>query len=319
MTKEEYNKNPKKCLNCDSSLIYEKKYNKFCGSSCSAIYNNKIRNCKPYVLSETGLKNIIKSNKSENRIREYKKTIEQNYYKNPKLCKNCESVIPYEKKRHNFCSDDCKKLYLKINVTEDTRKKLSNSLKNFYKTDKGLKNIKKLSNLGKEKEFSIETRKKLSNFRLEKCKDINERIRLREIGRKGGFGKKGHTEKGTRYDSCFEKECFEYLEKLNINFIPHKSLPESSKMCDIYLPDKDIWIELDGVNREKRKKYLLVDYEYWLDKLNQYKEKGLKYEIFYSYEEFINYIASSSVRRAVGLHPMSVGSSNLSSRTIMGK
>lgn len=104
--------------------------------------------------------------------------------------------------------------------------------------------------------------------------------------RKGGFGKKGYTEKGTRYDSSFEKKCFEYLEKMNINFTPHKSLPDSSKMCDIYLPDKDIWFELDGINREKRKKYLGKDYEYWLEKLKQYKEKGLNYKIFYSFDEF---------------------------------
>jgi len=125
---------------------------------------------------------------------------------------------------------------------------------------------------------------------VKKCKDINERIRLREIGRKGGFGKKGYTDKGTRYDSSFEKRCFEFLENNNIIFIPHKSLPESSKISDIYLPEKDLWVELDGINREQRKKYLGKDYDYWLDKLKQYKEKGLKYEIFYTYEEFINFM-----------------------------
>lgn len=239
------------------------------------------------------------------------------------LCKNCNSneAIKYSKyTTGQFCSKKCSRSYsskdkrLEINEKVstklkgykhsdemkkkcslnngshkiETREKIKKSMNLFYKTSDGLDTIEKLRILGKQKEFSIETRKKISDKVLEKCKDINERIRLREIGRKGGFGKKGFTEMGTRYESSFEKKCFEFLENNNINFIPHKSLPNSSKVSDIYLPDKELWVELDGINREKRKKYLGKDYEYWLDKLEQYKNKELNFKIFYTYEDFVN-------------------------------
>ena len=38
--KEEYNKNPKKCLYCLEPLSYKDRYKIFCDSKCSAIYNN---------------------------------------------------------------------------------------------------------------------------------------------------------------------------------------------------------------------------------------------------------------------------------------
>lgn len=37
----EYEKNPSKCSNCDNPMPYKKRHNKFCGSSCSASFNNK--------------------------------------------------------------------------------------------------------------------------------------------------------------------------------------------------------------------------------------------------------------------------------------
>ncbi len=42
--REEYYKNPKKCLNCSQVIIYEKKSeNKFCSRSCSATFSNSKR------------------------------------------------------------------------------------------------------------------------------------------------------------------------------------------------------------------------------------------------------------------------------------
>ena len=40
-TKEEYDKNPKKCKECEEDVPYNKKQNKFCSHSCSATHNNK--------------------------------------------------------------------------------------------------------------------------------------------------------------------------------------------------------------------------------------------------------------------------------------
>lgn len=38
---ELYNQNPKLCLQCQNPIPYEKRNNKFCGSSCGATYSNK--------------------------------------------------------------------------------------------------------------------------------------------------------------------------------------------------------------------------------------------------------------------------------------
>ena len=46
--KIEYSSNPNKCFECNSSLTYEKKSNKFCSSSCSVSYTNKQRGKKRY-------------------------------------------------------------------------------------------------------------------------------------------------------------------------------------------------------------------------------------------------------------------------------
>ena len=38
---DDYNQNPTKCKNCDTSFPYGKRHNKFCNQSCAATYNNK--------------------------------------------------------------------------------------------------------------------------------------------------------------------------------------------------------------------------------------------------------------------------------------
>lgn len=40
MTRTEYELNPKLCLHCGTAIPFEKRWNKFCNSSCSATFNN---------------------------------------------------------------------------------------------------------------------------------------------------------------------------------------------------------------------------------------------------------------------------------------
>lgn len=289
-----YNNEPKKCKCCDEIIPYDKKENIFCDSNCAASFNNAKRKGKyVYHLSRQGLKNIQNTIKdvSKNRLFKIKSETEKiNFYlKKPKKCVFCDVIINYENKKKKFCSDKCKYEYAKKNI-DKIKDKLSYSLKKFYETDKGLKNIKNLSIINIGKEFSKETREKISVSKKLQCEDINERIRLKNIGRKGGFGKKGYTNNGIYYQSSFEKKCFEFLEDNNIFFEPHKNLPNSSKICDIYLPNIDIWIELDGINREKKKEWLGKDYDYWLNKLNEYNTKKLNFKVFYNYKEFVEFL-----------------------------
>lgn len=88
---EEYNKNPKLCLNCLGPIKYANRRNrKFCSQSCSAIFNNKKRSPKSAV-----------------------RTMQRNGYSNSEIhkilnfskkCENCEEIIFSYKK---YCDSNC--------------------------------------------------------------------------------------------------------------------------------------------------------------------------------------------------------------------
>lgn len=59
-----------KCLNCGKEVK-----NKFCNVSCQNLYKRKVN--------------------------------KENYYNNPKVCKNCGKIINFEKKCNLFCSSSC--------------------------------------------------------------------------------------------------------------------------------------------------------------------------------------------------------------------
>lgn len=157
----------------------------------------------------------------------------------------------------------------------------------------------------------------ITEINKKKASSIEERQRLRDIGRKGGFGKKGYTKSGIYFQSSFEEKCFEYLDQNKIKFDSHKHLPDSSKMSDIYLIDYDVWIELDGIDREKNKSWLGKDYTYWLDKLIQYEQKKLKIYVIKKYEEFVDLICQiGPAATAPALHAgIITGSSPVSDKT----
>lgn len=234
-----------------------------------------------------------------------------------KKCENCEleNNVIYGSGR--FCSSKCARGFstknnrIEINykislstkgkkLSQESREKLSKNNGSHKKVTKdkisiGVKKSftkekkKILSEKLKGRKLKEETKKIISAKNKEKCKNIEERNRLREIGRKGGFGKKGYIH-GIYYQSNLEKQCFEFLIKNEIKFTPHKSLPDSSKVCDVYLKEKNIWIELDGINREKRRKWLGKDYDYWIKKLEEYNQRKLNFNVLYSFEEFKKYM-----------------------------
>lgn len=60
------------------------------------------------------------------------KTEKEKYLENPKKCKNCEKIIPYEKRENDiFCSRSCACSYNNKTriITEEQKKKISNALK----------------------------------------------------------------------------------------------------------------------------------------------------------------------------------------------
>lgn len=110
---EDYNQNPKLCLNCNEGIEYKKKVNKFCSHSCAAITINKTRKppseeqkkkislaLKGHVSSLKGKHYIIVNGKIK-KVGKYK-TISYNY------CKICGNLFTHTIKYTRItCSKEC--------------------------------------------------------------------------------------------------------------------------------------------------------------------------------------------------------------------
>jgi len=225
-------------------------------------------------------------------------------------CKNCEKkkAIKYSKYSNGeFCSKECSRSFSTKEKRKEINLKVSQSLKG--KGNNPVENScfhckkkfviewkrrdqkfcsKECQNNGRE--YSEESRKSLSKHAKKRNGTLEGRKRMRDIGRKGGFGKKGFTTGGNRYESSIEKKCFEFLEMNKISFVPHKKILNSSKVSDVYFEEKDLWIEIDGINREKRKKWLESNYKYWIDKIQIYEDNNLNYKVVTSFKDFVDLI-----------------------------
>lgn len=222
-------------------------------------------------------------------------------------CENCEYEHDGNYGSGRFCSTKCARSFSTKVKRDEINKKVSKTLtkegstitkecdycKNTFISYRS-KNRKycTLSCARKDNWTDDEYRDNITSKIRKRCSKKVEKDRLRYIGRMGGFGKKGYTENGTRYESLFEKKCFDYLECKNIKFEPHKLIPNTSKVSDVYFNEKDLWVELDGINRDKRKKWLNENYTYWVEKLQLYKDMGLNIIIIKDYDDFIKLVES---------------------------
>ena len=105
-----YTTNPTKCKQCQTSLSYDKRFNKFCSSSCSASYNNTGR---------------TRTTESKQKVSEaLTGRISNKFY--PKrfvLCKYCLQQAVVKTPRTTFCSVSCRSNWTK---TEAGRQHQSN-------------------------------------------------------------------------------------------------------------------------------------------------------------------------------------------------
>lgn len=217
-----------------------------------------------------------------------------------------------KKSERNFCSRKCSNQFNASCLSDETKTKIKNSVNIFYINNSRSLLLKKFncpicSNVfhktsSKQKTCSRKCssilrwrnpvyRKNMTLQIKKRSSTIEARERLRDIGQKFGFGESGFTSSGTRYDSALEKKCFSMLEDLNIPFEAHKNIPNSSKVSDIYLPFLDLWIELDGMKRVKRRKHLREeDWNRWLEKMKLYKNTNLKFKVFLNFEDFEKFV-----------------------------
>jgi len=225
-------------------------------------------------------------------------------------CKNCnkKEAVKFSKySKGDFCSRECAKSFSTKGKRKETGKKISKALsgrgndpvskncqhcKNDFTVEWKRRKQKFCSRdcQNKGRVYTKESRKKLSDSSKKRNGTLEGRKRMRDIGRKGGFGKKGLTSGGNRFESTIEKKCFEFLEENKIPFTPHKQILNTSKVSDVYFEGKDLWVEIDGINREKRKKWLENNYKYWMNKIQIYEDNKLNYKIVTSFEEFVDLI-----------------------------
>ena len=224
-------------------------------------------------------------------------------------CENCLKDIDGSFGSGRFCTRSCSCTFVSRQNRELKNKKVSNTLtkekiekfcpicdSKFYVNESKKDKIYCTMSCSSLAKWRNEDYRSFMTLRIqERCSSDSEKERLRDIGRKGGFGNKGELQNGIKYSSNFEKECFEFLIENNIKFTPHKNIPNSSKVSDIYFEEKDLYIELDGINREKRQKWLEGEYKYWLDKLEIYKNNNLNYKIIYNIKEFKEYILGGGI------------------------
>jgi len=107
-----YEADPKLCPMCEKPLVFEKKHNKFCGSSCAAIFNNKgrIRTEDSKARMSSIMKNKIEKGVlvafKINYGKDHPSYKDGTYTRQEKICPICENVFVTN---HNttFCSIDC--------------------------------------------------------------------------------------------------------------------------------------------------------------------------------------------------------------------
>lgn len=103
-----YEKNAIQCLNCNKSLPYDKRKNKFCSNSCSASYNNKSRKCKPG--PNKGSPNKIKIGDSS-LPRKLFNQLKPKYVLYRQLCSECKLYF-WSQKKSKTCTKECRsKIY----------------------------------------------------------------------------------------------------------------------------------------------------------------------------------------------------------------
>lgn len=90
--KIKYELNPNKCKYCQNIILYNKRENIFCSSSCSALFNNKIRNVPKYFIKNPHI-----------RIKKFCKI---------SFCDICNSII--QNKHIKTCSKECKNKLISI-------------------------------------------------------------------------------------------------------------------------------------------------------------------------------------------------------------
>lgn len=126
-----YLENPKKCIECDKIILYDKRMNKFCSSSCSITHSNKNRQINDVTKNKISLSMTgkIKNDETRNKIREGNILRFSNPNERDKISK---ALSNYYKDNIDAKENISKKLTGR-KVSDDTKSKLSEIMSNKIK------------------------------------------------------------------------------------------------------------------------------------------------------------------------------------------
>jgi hypothetical protein len=123
----------------------------------------------------------------------------------------------------------------------------------------------------------------ITNVNCDNCKKMNKNlkepvvkiksltIKRPKFAKKKHYGYCGVASSGNKFWSLNEQDLEEWLTSHNINHIAHPRLGKSFKFADQYLPDLNLYLEIDGLRR--------TDDIDWNGKLSVYDNLNLAYMI----------------------------------------
>lgn len=241
------------CPICNTSyreLGQHIKIHKLDKSSFSLLYPSTPLSCLDVLeLKSKGLHKSIETsnNKRQNRI--------SKYYENPKLCKQCQTILPYDDKNKQFCNSSCSGTHTGLHRThpDEIKLKIKTSVKTYHESEESI--IGKYSKL---RYVYCKICHKLSciredhrKYNLNICSDKCLHTIRSELGKKLAKHNDGHSPyKKKKYVSNIYGEIFldstwEYklLKVLEINYIywtkpaPIPWIDSRNNKTKLYYPD----------------------------------------------------------------------------------
>ena len=226
MTIEEYNKNPNKCINCNSTILFnvrkKRRNRKYCCLDCANKHLKKIR-----------IENALKK-----------------YTENPFYCNWCNKLILFEKRHdkksdlkfcNNFCSRKHRAKYYPL--SDDAKKRIAEKQRKI------------------QPKIWTKEKCKIHSDLMKKFRDEHPEFYSSEnvCGRVKGIIVKDSSGNETKCLGSWEKIVVDFLDKnlvrwtnkikeeflYNWNGSIHRYFP------DFYLIDKDLYIEVKGFERDR--------------------------------------------------------------------
>jgi hypothetical protein len=213
-----------------------------------------------YQGSETHKNNARIAAKSANLASQIKASkLREEYYKNPNICKTCNSVLDFYRRANKFCSKSCSAKHNNIGRTHSikTKEKISQTVKSNI-TDETREisrvNIRKLQDAGKMRRKTVVILTcTICTTKFEKQGNHTRKTCSRECAIIAAIGQRTYQngsrkpvwyfnqfeQKSVLLDSSWEVITAELLDKLNIEWLRPKPLKwiDSSKKSHLYFPD----------------------------------------------------------------------------------